>query len=618
MTDKLEEIRAAMMAAQKTGDHLKEHDLAQAGLRLNPDDEFFQYCAVLSLSRCNAKQRALDAFYAYKLHLSNNEYVRALEPRMLKDLAFQEVDITRPKPFEGLGVEHFHTAAVTYHKAYNHFGGHYSAINAATLYMLSGSASSARALAERAIEMAMQDTGPRFFPLATLSEAYLLLDKPIEASAAIREAASYNENNLLTRARMNRQLRLVCSYMGIDPKIVDPMLPETVLHYCGHIFDSHRPLDETAEADLRQRIDQVLADNRCVIAYGSLAAGSDILFAETVLAQGGELNVWLPFAVDAFCDISVRPAGEQWVERFYRCLEQANLVSFATESDFLGEDSLFTYCSEIAMGMTVMRGTSLQAKVMQVAIWDQVVSDQQSSTYSNISKWRGMGHRSEIIDSPVRLPQAVVREFGKHHPTLRREPHAILFSDVRGFSKLSDSGVVWFFNELHPVLAAAIDRYREDVQLVDTWGDAIYLVARKASTVAHIAAELNDAMNSIDQSHLALDEPLMLRIGLHYGPVYKLYDHLAQTVTYSSTDVTKTARIEPVTPPGEIFGTEPLVAMLELEGEHWARYRYAGTIPSAKGYGAFRMFHITPLARREALFCSLDKTGRFIAFGANR
>lgn len=617
MAEKLEEIRVAMLAAQKTGDHLKEHDLALAGLRLSPNDEFFQYCAVLSLSRCNAKQRALDTFYAFKLHKSTNEYVRALEPRMLKDLAFQEVDVSKAKPFDGVGVERFYTAAVTYHKAYNEFGGHYSAINAATLYMLSGSASSARALAERAIEMAMQDTGPRFFPLATLSEAYLLLGKPIEAAEAIREAASYNQNNLLTRARMNRQLRLVCSYMGCNPGIVDPMLPETVLHYCGHIFDNHRPLDEAAEEELRQRLDLVLADNQCVIAYGSLAAGSDILFAETVLAQGGELNVWLPFAVEAFCDISVRPAGEQWVERFHRCLERANLVSFATESDFLGEDALFKYCSEVAMGMTLMRAESLQAKAVQVAVWDGIVSSQQSSTFSNISKWRSLGHRSEIIDSPVHLPQAVKREFGHAHPTLSREPHAILFSDVRGFSKLSDSGVVWYFNELHPVLAAVIERYRNDVQLVDTWGDAIYLVARKASTVAHIAAELNDAMNGIDQSHLGLDEPLMLRIGLHYGPVYKLYDHLAKTVTFASTDVTKTARIEPVTPPGEIFGTEPLVAMLELEGEHWARYRYAGTISSAKGYGAFRMFHITPLTRREALYCSLDKTGRFVAFGSS-
>jgi len=617
MSDKIEAIRAALQAAQQKGDHLKEYDLAQEGLKLAPGDEFFKYCAVLALSRCNAKQRALDTFYKFHLHESHNEYVRALEPRILKDLAFLDIDITRPHPFEGLGRERFHTAAVTYHKAYNQFGGHYFAINAATLYMFSGERASARVLAEIAIELANQDTGPRFFPLATKSEALLLLGREVEAREVIREAARHNRNNLLTRARMNRQLRLVCRYMGFDPCLVDPMLPETVFHYCGHIFDRQRPLDAAAELALQQRIAAVLTEKHGVIAYGSLAAGSDILFAETVLEQGGELNVWLPFAEQEFCDISVHPAGEQWVARFRRCLAQANTVSFATESEFLGEDALFRYCADIAMGMALMRAGSLQARVMQVAVWDGVVSDQRASTHANIQRWQALGQHTEIIESPLRLPQPVVRDFAQHDVGLRREPHALLFADVRGFSKLSNRGVAWYFNELQPVLAAVIDRYRDDVQHVNTWGDAIYLVARKASTVAHIAAELNDAMEAIDQSSLNLAEPLILRIGLHYGPVYELRDHLAQTVTFASTDVTKTARIEPITPPGEIFGTEPLVAMLELEGEHWARYRYAGTLQSAKGYGAFRMFHIAPLARRETLYCSLDGTGRYTAFASS-
>ncbi len=144
MPEQTEAIRAAIQAAQQKGDHLKEYDLAQEGLKLAPGDEFFKYCAVLALSRCNAKQRALDTFYKFHLHESQNEYVRALEPRILKDLAFLDIDITRPHPFEGLGRERFHTAAVTYHRAYNQFGGHYAAINAATLYMYSGETASAR------------------------------------------------------------------------------------------------------------------------------------------------------------------------------------------------------------------------------------------------------------------------------------------------------------------------------------------------------------------------------------------------------------------------------------------------------------------------------------------
>lgn len=129
-------------------------------------------------------------------------------------------------------------------------------------------------------------------------------------------------------------------------------------------------------------------------------------------------------------------------------------------------------------------------------------------------------------------------------------------------------------------------------------GICYFLVAEKASTAAKIAAAFNNAITEIDQASLNLDRPLLMRIGLHYGHVYKFYDHLAQCITYSGNDVTRTARIEPVTPPGEIFGTEPFVAMLELEGEGWARFKYAGTIPSAKNYGAFRMFHIKPKGER--------------------
>jgi class 3 adenylate cyclase len=181
-----------------------------------------------------------------------------------------------------------------------------------------------------------------------------------------------------------------------------------------------------------------------------------------------------------------------------------------------------------------------------------------------------------------------------------------LFADVRGYSRLSDRDILWFFDKLHPVLAKVVDQYRSEIKHLDTWGDAIFLVTENASTAAKIAIGLNTAMVDIDQTSVDLKQPLLLRIGLHFGPVYKVYDHLRHCFTYSSHDVTKTARIEPVTPPGEIFGTEPFVAMLELESEGWANYEYAGTISSAKDFGSFRMFHIRTKYQPPNLICSLN------------
>ncbi|GAB4115348.1 MAG: hypothetical protein Fur0026_01080 [Sideroxydans sp.] len=73
MNNTTAEIKNKIISAQKSGDYLNEYDLAREGIKLNPNDEFFQYCAVLALSRCNAKQRSLDTFYSYKLHNSESD-----------------------------------------------------------------------------------------------------------------------------------------------------------------------------------------------------------------------------------------------------------------------------------------------------------------------------------------------------------------------------------------------------------------------------------------------------------------------------------------------------------------------------------------------------------------
>jgi len=605
MTKSMEEIRKEILDAQKTGDYLREYDLAQAALQLSPYDEFFQYSSVLALSRCNAKQRALDSFYAYKLHLSDNEYVRALEPRILKDLAFMSLD--KDQPFLDFDKELFSTAAVTYHQAFIKTGGHYSAINAATLYLFSGGQKQASELAIQAIEIARHDNGPQYFPLASQAEAYILLNRLDEARKAIELTAKYNEKNLLTRSRTYRQLKLICKYLGIDPEILEPLLPETVIHYCGHIYDQYRPLSKKDEIELTSQIENVISNMHCAVAYGSLAAGADIMFAESVLKQGGELNVWLPVGQESYCDVLVRTAGEDWGRRFHECIKGAHTVSCATESDYLGEDSLFKFCSDVAMGMAIMRANSLNTKLKQLAVWNQSDPNKNSGTYLNLAKWKGLGQQSVIIPCPARIPEPYVRKVHGSYPEVRREPHAILFADIKGYSKLSDKDIVWYFNVFQSALAKAIEEFQPDIQHLDTWGDAIFLVTEKASTAAKIAVALDNAIAGIDQSALGLEKPLLMRIGLHYGPVYKFYDHLTKGITYSSNDVIKTARIEPVTPPGEIFGTEPFVAMLELEGEGWASFEYAGTISSAKNYGAFRMFHVRPKNMSQVLMCSLSK-----------
>ena len=118
------------------------------------------------------------------------------------------------------------------------------------------------------------------------------------------------------------------------------------------------------------QIAEVVGRHRAGYAYGSLAGGADILWAEALLAHGGELHVVLPFAREEFIELSVMPSGPGWGERFDRCIAAAAAVRYATDDAFLGDDVLFGYCSELAMGLALLRARYLDADVRQLALWD--------------------------------------------------------------------------------------------------------------------------------------------------------------------------------------------------------------------------------------------------------
>ena len=76
-----------------------------------------------------------------------------------------------------------------------------------------------------------------------------------------------------------------------------------------------------------------------------------------------------------------------------------------------------------------------------------------------------------------------------------------------------------------------------------------------------------------------------MRIGAHYGPAYRAIDHITGRLSFYGTEVSKAARIEPVTPTGAVFVTEPFAAILALEAPDRFDCRYVGRIQLAKGYG---------------------------------
>jgi len=93
--------------------------------------------------------------------------------------------------------------------------------------------------------------------------------------------------------------------------------PPTAMHYAGHI---NLGLSTTDQKRLKLSVADKIQQNDIGFGYGALAAGSDILIAEALLAEGGELHVILPSNQKEFLEHSVKPFGAQWVKRFKTCL----------------------------------------------------------------------------------------------------------------------------------------------------------------------------------------------------------------------------------------------------------------------------------------------------------
>jgi len=574
---------AQVKAAERRGELLAAYDLADQGLAEHPGDLWLQHRAVLALARSGATRQATQRYLAYDLaRAAHEEDVAALAARIAKDRALEATDARRV----ALAAE----AAALYAAVHARTGGYYPAINAATLSLLAGRSEAARRLAAEARRQAGQGTDEPYYRAATLAEAALILGDRAAATAALARAAAVHGGDLAAVATTRRQLRLVAALTGTEPTVLAPLAAPAVVHFCGHMMSPPGRagrFETTAEARVAADIARTLAQHRVGYGYGSLASGADILFAEALLAAGAELHVVLPFDRADFVALSVVPAGGDWVARFERCLAAARTVSYATEDHHLGDDALFAYAARLAMGLALLRGRYLDADVAQVAVWDGGPPGGVSGTTVDIGTWRATGRPSITIashGSAVPAPRALA------DPARRRVPRAMLFGDVKGFSKLTEREMPAFVEVVLGGLAAAVARHAAHVLFRNTWGDGVFVVLDDVAIAARCALDLQQAFAAIDLAAAGLPAHLGLRLGGHQGPVYEFTDPLLGRPNFFGAHVSRTARIEPVTPVGEVYVTEMFAAALALSADTAFACDYVGHMPAAKGYGNLRMY----------------------------
>lgn len=576
--------RARVAALIGRGEILAAYDIAHAAVVAGQGGGAAAYAAVLCLARAGALDFARSEYVRLGLDRSDEHDAVALGARLLKDVALR-ANGARRLAFARASIGH-------YTKLHRRFGGIYGAINAATMTRVAGDAESAATLAQAALAMppakGLVDEAA-YYDAASRAEAHFIVGDLEAACRTMSRAVALAPKAYAAHASTLRQLDMLCREMGVDPAWLAPFRPPVCAHFTGHILDM---TGETALSGwaLRKRVDELLSAQKVGFGYGGLAAGADIIFAEALLDAGAELHVVLPVERQSFVAVSVAPFGGAWAQRFERCLARATSLRFASTDAYLGDEQVFAYSSQFAMGCAVLRSQTLATEAIQLAIWDGHVGAGPAGVHADLDYWGRSGRRRLALR--VDRPAPIARRSGEGVDP-RRVMKAMLFADIQGFGALRDDQIPLFVDAVMGRLAETIEDLATPPVHLETWGDGLFLVFDEPIDAALAALALLEAHQSLDMRGLGLPRGLGLRIGGHYGPVHLRTNPMTKSLAVLGAHVVVAARIEPDATPGSVCVSEALAGALATFHADKVNCGYVGRTQGRKGFPATPIFSLT-------------------------
>ncbi len=576
------------------GDYFGVYDAVQKPLENGEFNADLVYLGLLALARSGATRQALELYENYRERLPQNPKFLSLLARLYKDLCIHSKDKKKQLLLGQRGRD-------LYIEAYNKDPSYYPLINAATLSLLIEDHKTSRQQAQTVLDLCEKENHlsglDGFYLRATQAEACLLLDRVEQAKFRLEEALQFCPWDLGNLSTTYQQLKRICQKCAIPLETLEAIRPPTVITYTGqmvHGIGKSPGIDPDDEEAIRTHITAFLEQNRVRVAYGSLACGADILVAEAVLESQGELNIILPFGREEFKKISVAPGGESWVKRYEAILSRASSVSHIVEEAITGHDLLFEACSRQGMGLAHLRSQTLGSRAYQIAVWNQLDEDSPAGTTGAMRRWNELGMENLIVPVPPPRSEGVRSDFkmSPAPPGLKRQMKALIFADVKGFSALNERQLTAFVAPWLSALERIHKEQGDHIQYINTWGDAAYLVINEVSKAAEIALKMTRIFNDWDFSALGLPTNLGLRVATHVGPIFQTNNPVLGKPDFFGMHVNQTARLEPCTPPGSVYVTEPFASLISLEGNNAYRCEYVGNHPLPKGFGRIRMYHL--------------------------
>lgn len=569
----------------RRGEILAAYDIARAALEAGETSRDVAYAAVLCLARSGAIDFARSEYVRLGLDRADDSDAVALGARLLKDVALATRGPRRTA---------FARASIRRYEAlFQRFGGLYGAINAATMTLVAGDPEGARARAAAALEIAPPPglTGEAaYYEAASRAEARFLTGDVFAARETLAAAMTFAPQAYAAHASTLRQLDMLCRETEIDPAWLAPFRPPVCAHFTGHILGPDKDAALT-DCALRRQVDQLLKDQRVGFGYGSLAAGADIVFAEALLASGAELHVVLPVSRASFIEVSVAPFGADWIGRFDACMARATSIRYASRDPYLGDEQVFAYSSQFAMGCAVLRAQTLSTEAIQLAVWDGHETGGPAGVAYDLTYWARSGRRRAVVS--IERPAPVRPQPAPTDGPPKRAMKAMLFADVQGFGTLRDDQIPAFIETVMGRMAKAVEWLAAPPTHVETWGDGLFLVFDRPIDAALAALALLEGHKALDLKALGLPRGLGLRVAGHYGPVHLRRHPLTHAPAVIGTHVVVAARIEPDVAPGSAGISEALAGALATFHGDAVACGYVGRTQTRKGFPATPIFSLS-------------------------
>jgi class 3 adenylate cyclase len=600
----LEQYRADARRANASGESLLACDAADEGLRLSPRDRELRKIKAAALARMGSPELAQTILIELRKEAPGDEETMGLLARIHKEQWLQTghaTDLQRA----------YEAYAKAYRKAPEN---DWTGINAATLAFASGERKAAEKIARRIREICLNKLktasgDKRYWVPANLAEAALILGDLAEAERRYAEFARGAHKDLGNLGSTWRNARILIPRLlqpDLSSRIERALQIPAVALFAGHRIDEPaRARDRfppSAAPAVKAAIEQQVMTLNARVGYSSAASGADILFLEAIDAVGGQTHIVLPCDQEQFVKESVASSGGDWVARFDGVIAKAEEVIVASNQRLTFGSIAYDYANQLLHGLATVRADQMETRLVRIAVWDGRPGYGPGGTADIVERWQRAGHPVSIINplemSAAKLKRAKRRPARKAAPARSGVPgfaseiRAMLFADAFHFSELTEEQMPLFIRNFMGPVAALMAKTRPAPLFQNTWGDGLFFVFEGVGDAGRFALRLAECVAQIDRKAANLPEALNLRIALHVGPVYRFADQITGKLNYIGSHVNRAARIEPVTPPGHVYGSDAFAAFAALEAPGQFRFDYVGRIPLAKAFGHFPMYHV--------------------------